>query len=293
MPRRQARDGRQRQRSGSACQGRQAAAPAEALLQGRDSRHARSPSPLWGGARGGGNPHSRCSAIPPTLSLPHEGEGRARLFRVLLDGKPIRTPAKRDLALPTAALAEAIAAEWAAQAAHVDPATMPLTRLANSAIDGVAGREAEVRADIAKYAGSDLVCYRAEGPEGLVERQCRAWDPILEWARETLGARFEVATGIMPVAQPDAGRAAVAEALAHLDAFTLAALHVMTTLMGSALLALGHARGRLSAEAAWAAAHVDEDWQISQWGEDAEAEARRERRWAEMQAASRMLSLLR
>ncbi len=170
---------------------------------------------------------------------------------------------------------------------------MPLTRLANSAIDGVAGREAEVRADIAEYAGSDLVCYRAHGPERLVERQCRAWDPILAWSRDTLGARFEVATGIMPVAQPDAGRAAVAEALARLDAFTLAALHVMTTLMGSALLALAHARGRLSAEEAWAAAHVDEDWQISQWGKDAEAAARRERRWAEMQAASRMLSLLR
>ena len=251
------------------------------------------PPPCGEGLGVGGTPTADVLPSPPPYPSPTRGEGRARLFRVLLDGKPIRTPAKRDLALPTAALAEAIAGEWAAQAAHVDPATMPLTRLANSAIDGVAGREVEVRADIARYAGSDLVCYRADGPEGLVERQCRAWDPIIEWARETLGARFEVVTGIMPVAQPDAGRAAVAKTLEHLDAFTLAALHVMTTLTGSALLALGHARGRLSAEAAWAAAHVDEDWQITQWGEDAEAKARRERRWAEMQAASRMLSLLR
>ena len=250
-----------------------------------------SPPPCGEGLGVGGTPRADDLPSPPPYLSP--ASCRRHAFRVLLDDKPIRTPAKRDLALPAQALAEAIAAEWAAQTAHIDPATMPLTRIANSAIDDVAGREAEVRADIAKYAGSDLVCYRAQGPEGLVERQCRAWDPILEWARDTLGARFEVATGIMPVAQPDAGRAAVAEALAHLDAFTLAALHVMTALMGSALLALGHAHGRLSADEAWAAAHVDEDWQIRQWGRDAEAEARRERRWAEMQAASRMLSLLR
>jgi chaperone required for assembly of F1-ATPase len=257
-----------------------------------------------GEGQGGGDRRTAAVGVPPTPnpsprrvgdapSARWGGERVEQGYRVLLDGKPIRTPAKRDLMLPTQALAEAIAGEWAAQAAHVDPATMPLTRLANSAIDGVAGREVEVRADMAKYAGSDLVCYRADGPEGLAERQSLAWDPILEWARETLGARFEVVTGIMPVAQPDVGKAAVAKTLEHLDAFTLAALHVMTTLTGSALLALGHARGRLSAEAAWAAAHVDEDWQIAQWGEDAEAKARRERRWAEMQAASRMLSLLR
>jgi chaperone required for assembly of F1-ATPase len=204
----------------------------------------------------------------------------------------VRTPAKAGLVVPSRALAEAIAAEWEAQATHIDAATMPLTRLANTAIDGVAARHAQVCADIAAFAASDLVCYRAEGPEPLVQRQGRQWDPVLAWAGEALGARFEVASGLMPVAQPEGAAAAVAAALAGLDAFRLAALHVMTTLTGSALLALAHARGALSAEAAWAAAHVDEDWQIGQWGEDAQAAARRARRWAEMQAASRMLALL-
>ena len=220
-------------------------------------------------------------------------EGTEGTFRVLLDGKPMRTPAKRGLVLPTHGLAEAIAAEWSVQGERIDPRSMPLTRLANSAIDGVAGREAEVRADIVKYAGSDLVCYRADGPDELVRRQAECWDPILAWARDALGARFEVAAGIMPVTQPEASKAAVAGALDGLDAFTLAPLHVMTTLTGSVLLALAQARRHISAEAAWALAHVDEDFQIGKWGWDAEARARRERRWAEMAAASRMLALLR
>jgi chaperone required for assembly of F1-ATPase len=216
----------------------------------------------------------------------------AATFRVLLDGKPVRTPAKAELAVPARALAEAIAAEWEAQATHIDAATMPLTRLANTAVDGVGARLARVRDDIAAFAASDLVCYRAEGPEPLVQLQRQHWDPVLAWAQAALGAHFEVAAGLMPVAQSEAAVASVAAALADLDAFRLAALHVMTTLTGSALLALAHVRGALSAEAAWAAAHVDEDWQISQWGEDAQAAARRARRWAEMQAASRMLVLL-
>jgi chaperone required for assembly of F1-ATPase len=213
-------------------------------------------------------------------------------FRVLLDGKPMRTPAKHHVELPTRALAEAIAAEWEAQRDRVDPASMPLTRLANSAIDGVAPRQAEVRADIAKYAGSDLVCYRAEQAQQLVAQQAAAWDPILAWARETLSAPFVVASGIMPVAQPEIATTAVAASLTQYGAFALAAVHVMTTLMGSAVLALAHAHGHISAEVAWAAAHVDEDFQIAQWGEDSEAKSRRERRWAEMVAASRLLTLL-
>jgi chaperone required for assembly of F1-ATPase len=196
------------------------------------------------------------------------------------------------LALPTRALAEAVAAEWEAQGERIDPATMPLTRLANSTIDGVIARQAEVRAEIVKYAGSDLLCYRAEGPEELIRRQAETWDPVLAWARAALGADFNVSQGVMPAAQPDAATEAVARVLQPHGPFALAAIHVMTTLMGSALLALAHAHGHLSAEAAWVAAHVDEDWQISQWGEDAEAKARRDRRWAEMQAASRLLELL-
>jgi chaperone required for assembly of F1-ATPase len=219
-------------------------------------------------------------------------DGAAPAFRVLLDGKPIRTPARRELALPARALAKAVAAEWEAQGEHIDPATMPLTRLVNSALDGVTGREPEVRAEIAKYAASDLLCYRAEEPAELAHRQGRAWDPVLAWAHEALGARLLLGQGIAPVTQPPAAGAAIDRALAGLDAFALAAHHVMTTLTSSALLALAQARGRLTAEEAWAAAHVDEDWQISQWGEDAEAKARRDRRWEEMQAASRLLALL-
>lgn len=213
-------------------------------------------------------------------------------FRLLLDGKPVRTPAKKQLVLPTRALAEAVATEWEGQKVRIDPVTMPLSRLANSAVDGVMGREADVRADIARYAGSDLICYRAEAPPELVHRQAQAWDPVLAWARDALGASFHVARGIMPVTQPALAAHGVAHAIDAHGAFELAALHVMTTLTGSALLALAHARGRLTVHDAWAAAHVDEDWQISRWGEDAEAKARRDLRWAEMQAASRLIQLL-
>jgi chaperone required for assembly of F1-ATPase len=213
-------------------------------------------------------------------------------YAVMLDGKPARTPGKAPLALPSRALAEAVAAEWQAQGERIDPATMPLTRLVNSVIDGVRGREGQVRADIVRYAGSDLVCYRTEAPQELVRRQAAHWDPVLAWARRSLSASFTTAAGLMPVPQPEAATAAVARALAAHDAFALGALHVMTTLMGSALLALAHAQGELTCEAAWGAAHVDEDYQISQWGEDWEAAARRRRRWVEMEAASRLLELV-
>src|SRR5262249_1785885 len=149
------------------------------------------------------------------------------------------------------------------------------------------------RAEIAKYAAGDLLCYRAEGPADLVRRQAEAWDPVLAWAQAALDVHLATGQGIVPVAQPQATVAAVEAALANQDALTLTAHHVMTALTGSAMLALAHARGRLSVEETWAAAHVDEDWQISQWGEDAEAEARRQRRWTEMKAASRLLQLVR
>jgi chaperone required for assembly of F1-ATPase len=214
------------------------------------------------------------------------------MFEVLLDDRTVKTPKKSSLMLPTHPLAEAIAAEWAGQGERVDPASMPLTRLANTAIDGVAGREADVRSDILKYAGSDLLCYRAEAPAALMERQAAAWDPVLDWVETVLGARFILAKGVMPVTQPSEALTAVAANLEGLDAFRLASLHVMTTLMGSAVLALAHARGRLTAAEAWKAAHVDENWQIEQWGEDAEAAARRRRHWEELRAASRLLQLM-
>lgn len=213
-------------------------------------------------------------------------------FRILLDGRGVRTPSKKPLAVPTRALADAVAGEWRGQSAVIDPATMPLTRILNSAIDGVSGREAEIAADIVKYAGSDLLCYRAEHPEELVTRQARHWDPVLAWAKADLECRFVLAAGIMPVTQSDEALARFAKALEGLDALRLAALHVVTTLLGSALLALAHARGNIGADATWAAAHVDEDFQIEQWGEDAEAAERRTFRRAEFDAASRILGFV-
>ncbi len=211
---------------------------------------------------------------------------------ILLDGRAARTPAKHPLTLPTHALAEAVTAEWAAQVAEITPARMPLTRLVNTAIDGVAGRGPEVAADVVKYAGSDLLCYRAQFPEGLAKRQSLLWDPILAWAKERHGAEFRTGQGILHVEQPTATADRLRQVVAPLDAFRLTALHVMTTLMGSAVLSLAVLDGRLDAAAAWEAAHVDEDWQISEWSSDAEAVARREQRWREMQAAAALLGLL-
>ena len=214
-------------------------------------------------------------------------------FGVLLDGRAVRTPAKLPLTVPTRALAEAIAAEWSAQTENIDPATMPLSKLAITAIDGVAQHVSEVAEDIVRYAGSDLLCYRAEGPQALAELQAKVWDPIVHWFEAETGSRFLFAEGIMPVTQTPEALEGVARLVAPFDSFALAGLHVMTTLTGSAALALATARGRLSADEAWAAAHLDEDWQIARWGVDVEAKERRERRWADMQAAARFLELIR
>jgi chaperone required for assembly of F1-ATPase len=219
-----------------------------------------------------------------------EGDGRVAL---LLDGKPVRTPGKAQLILPNMGLAEAIAAEWRAQGERIDPETMPLTRLANSIIDGVKGRENAVIDDILGFAATDVVCYRAGGPQGLVSLQSKHWDPIADWAKRDLGAPLALAEGVMHVEQPQASLDQIRKRLLAFDAWSLAALHVMTGLSGSALLALAVALGRLSPEAAWDAAHVDEDWQIGQWGEDEEAKDRRARRFRDFAAAARMLDLLR
>ncbi len=208
-----------------------------------------------------------------------------------LDGRCVRTPGKALLALPSRALAEAIAEEWRAQGERIDPSTMPLTRLANSAIDGVKGREQAVVGDIVNYAGSDLLCYRAAAPEGLVATQSAHWDDVLAFARDQLKAPLVLAQGVVHVAQPEASLANIRREIEGLDAFSLAALHVMTALTGSALLALAVLRGKLSPEEAWKAAHVDEDFQIRQWGVDAEAAERREHRWRDFAAAARALAL--
>ncbi|MBA3448563.1 MAG: ATPase, partial [Pseudaminobacter sp.] len=175
----------------------------------------------------------------------------------------------------------------------IDPTTMPVYRLVNSAIDGVARDPLAVRADILRFASSDLVCYRAGAPEGLVEQQNKAWDSVLEWARDALGARLVLAEGVIYVEQPQAAIAVVA---AHLDQrlapLRLAAIHLMTSLTGSALLALAVEAGELDARAAWLAAHVDEDWQTDQWGRDTEAMVRRSLRERDMMSAACLLDAL-
>ncbi|MBO0757332.1 MAG: ATPase, partial [Bradyrhizobiaceae bacterium] len=180
-----------------------------------------------------------------------EGEGG---FQILLDGRPVKTPGRHGLAAPTRALAQEIADEWQAQRDVIDPLNMPLTRLANTIIDGVASAPREVAAEIAKYLGSDLLVYRAQMPEGLVERQAKHWDPILAWARDALGAHFALAAGVAFVQQPAATLAAATAAIPS-DPWQLGATHIITTLTGSALIALALARGALSLEEAWAAAH--------------------------------------
>jgi chaperone required for assembly of F1-ATPase len=217
-----------------------------------------------------------------------KGEGG---FAVLLDGKPVRTPARRLLAAPSQALAQAIADEWQAQTDVIDPGRMPLTRLANAVIDAVADNAAPVTDEIAKYLGSDLLLYRADAPEGLVVRETEMWDPVLSWARDELGARFMQVQGVMHAAQPPEAVAA-ARAAIPTDAWKLGAVSSITTLTGSALIALALAHRTIDVERAWAAAHVDEDWQMSQWGRDELALARRAFRYAEMQAAAAVLALV-
>jgi chaperone required for assembly of F1-ATPase len=212
-------------------------------------------------------------------------------FRVVLDGRPVRTPARGFLVAPSRRLAEVIADEWDAQRESIDPSTMPVTRLANSIIDGVVTAPAPVAADIAKYLGSDLLFYRADGPQRLVERQARLWDPVLAWARDALGARFVLAQGVVHAAQPESAITAARAAIPD-DPWRLGALHAITTLTGSAILALALLHGRLSADEAWEAAHVDEDWNMEQWGRDEVALARRAARRAEMDAAATVLASL-
>ncbi|MBV8838985.1 MAG: ATPase [Alphaproteobacteria bacterium] len=229
----------------------------------------------------------------------HAHVGESAPFAILLDGRPVKTPAGNALALPSRALAEALAAEWEAQRERIDPAAMPLTRLSNSIIDGVVPTPhspsrtgvnalSPVADEVAKYLGSDLVFYRADTPEGLVAKQAAHWDPLLDWAREALGARFVLGAGVMYVAQPDHAIAAARAAIPS-DPWRLGAVNVITTLTGSALIALAVEQGRLSVEAAWVAAHVDEDWNMSLWGRDEIALARRAKRLAEMQAAATVL----
>lgn len=214
-------------------------------------------------------------------------------FTVTLDGRPVKTPAKALLVVPTAAMAQAIAAEWDAQTGTIDPEGMPCTRAANSALDKLSVQGPEVVALLAAYGGNDLLCYRAEGPPPLAARQAAAWDPLLDWAATALSAPLVVTRGVMPADQPAASLARLTAEVAALDPFRLAAFHDLVAISGSLVLALAVARGRLSAEEAWTASRIDEAWQAEQWGEDEEAAAAEAWRHAAFLQAHRFWELCR
>lgn len=193
--------------------------------------------------------------------------------QVLLDTRPLRTPAKRPLILPSRAMAEAIAAEWQAVDGIVRPALMPVTRSANSALDKVTRQFDEVVAVVAAYGGTDLLCYRASAPEALAAAQARAWDPLLGWAERTYGARLVATAGVMAVVQPAAALARLEAAVRASSPFQLTALHDLVALSGSLVLGLAATTGEFDPEKLWRLSRFDEDWQAGQWGEDEEASA--------------------
>jgi chaperone required for assembly of F1-ATPase len=215
------------------------------------------------------------------------------LFAIALDGKTIRTPAKRDLVVPTPALAAAIAAEWQAQGDEVKPHTMPLTRLASTAIDLVAQRREQVVEEIVAYAGSDLLCYRAEQPPELIAREHAAWQPLVDWATLRYDAPLIVTSGILPVRQLPETMRAFAAAVEEYDHLLLTALHAITTVAGSLVIALAVLDGRIDAAEAFAAAQLDETFEIEKWGEDEEQSERRAALRDDIAAAAQFAALLR
>lgn len=220
-------------------------------------------------------------------------ELREGAHALLLDGRPARTPGRKPLAAPHAAVADIVVREWEAQREVVDPATMPMTRLLNSVIDGVSEARDAVVDEIARFAASDMLCYRASTPERLLLRQAELWDPVLDWAHERLGARFILVEGVMFAEQPAGSIEAVRRAIeAQASPFVIGGLHVLTSLAGSVLIALALADGRLDVAQAWRAAHVDEDVQAEIWGVDAEAQARRDARFTEFEAAAALVAHL-
>jgi chaperone required for assembly of F1-ATPase len=214
------------------------------------------------------------------------------VWRIALDGKVVKTPARNPLSLPTRALAEAIADEWAAQDTKVKPDTMPLMQLASTALDRVAPDRDRIIAETAGYAATDLVCYRAEGPAELVARQAALWDPLIDWLRERFDVSLQVAVGVMAIPQSDLALAALTRVVAAQDDLRLTALGVMTGSAGSLVIALAVLEGRISPESAADAAQLDELYQAERWGIDPEAEKRRAAQRADLIAARRFLDLL-
>lgn len=212
-------------------------------------------------------------------------------FAVRLDARPVRTPLKTPLIVPTRAMADAIAAEWQAQTGKVDPATMPCTRVANSAIDKVTPQRDEVVAMLAAYGATDLLCYRATDPEALFARQSAAWDPPLDWAATALAAPLNATTGVMHVPQPEASLARLKADVAALTAFQLAAFHDLVAISGSLVLALAITRHHLTAATAWTLSRIDEDWQAELWGIDDAAAAQARLKHADFLQADRFFAL--
>ncbi len=212
-------------------------------------------------------------------------------FAILLDERPVKTPQKHPLALPTQALAEAVAEEWRAQEERIRPFTMPLTRLCNAAIDRLPQQKDETIAHLLELAAHDMLCYRADHPAELAARQQELWDPILAWAEKTLAGPLCITAGILPVTQPPETLTALEQRLERLDPYALVAVAAMADLTRSALLALAVLAGAITPEHAWAAANVEEDWNIAQWGEDMEAAARRRQNARDFFAAARLPAL--
>ena len=191
-------------------------------------------------------------------------------YQVLLDGRKLRTPVKSELIVPSREMAEAIAAEWDAQEEKIDPMTMPFTRSANAAIDKVGPMHAEVAALVAEYGGTDLLCYRAESPEGLVKRQSEAWDPLLEWAADALSAPLVATAGVIHVKQDKAVLKSLAGRVLRMDAFSLTAFHDLVAISGSLIIGFAVTHKFLPVQELWRRSRIDEDWQIDHWGEDEE-----------------------
>jgi chaperone required for assembly of F1-ATPase len=220
-------------------------------------------------------------------------EPEASGWSIRLDGRPLRTPAGAPLIAPNETVARASAQEWAAQAETIEPASMPVTRALNSAIDRVAPQRDAVVAEIAGYGATDLLCYRAPGPSALTARQAQAWDPWLAWSRNALGAGLVCAEGIMHVAQPPEAVARLAAQVSTRDAYALTALFDLTALSGSLILGLAVESGALAPDDGWTISRIDEAWQAEQWGEDAEAAKAAARKAVDFAAAARLAALLR
>ena len=217
----------------------------------------------------------------------------ATTIHIHLDGKPIKTPGGELLSLPNIHVGELVVEEWNRQVERIDPQTMPVTRLINTSIDGVSKDMQPVKDDIIQFAGSDLLCYRADSPDGLVSNQQKYWDSLIEWASSSLGAVFSVQTGIMHVSQAEDCIAAFGQHINPIDSpELLSALHSLTAISGSAIIALAIYKSEIDLAYGWNSAHVDEDWQISQWGEDADAQAFRAARKLEFEAAVQLLGAL-